>query len=71
MASKTKEMRRQEEEINKRIVDAHRRGVCDRDGNPIPPRVYGCGQLHCGLSPWGSRKLNVWPRDERGRLVGD
>jgi hypothetical protein len=35
-----------------------------RDGGlgPPPAKVQG-------LCPWGPRKLNVWPRDARGRLI--
>ena len=57
--------------IDDAIVAAHRRGTCDKDGNPIPPRTYGCGHLRMGLSPWGKQKLNVWPRDAAGKLIGD
>jgi hypothetical protein len=24
-----------------------------------------------GVNPWGVPRLNVWPRDRRGRLIGD
>lgn len=40
MASKTKEMLRQEEVIKQAIVDGHRRGVCNKDGESI---AGGCG----------------------------
>jgi len=35
MGSKTQEMRRQEEVIKQAIVDGHRRGVCNKDGESI------------------------------------
>ncbi len=35
MASKTKEMLRQEEAIKSMIVDGHRRGVCDSEGHSV------------------------------------
>lgn len=38
MASKTYKMRQNEERIKDAIVSAHRRGICDSDGNSVPDR---------------------------------
>ena len=47
------------EELHSR---SYRAGLTTRSGGPISPKVT--------LSvPWGRQKLNVWPRDKRGRLV--
>lgn len=64
-------MRRQEEEIKRKIVDGRKRGVCDKDGNTIVRTMMGVGHLARGLCPFGEQKLHVWPRDSLGRLVGD
>lgn len=69
MANLTKAQRDAEEVIKRKIVAAHQRGVCDKDGNPIPPRVYGVGHMRCALVNWGEPHLNVWPRDEQGELL--
>ena len=71
MANLTAKQRASQEAIKQRIVDAHRRGKCDRNGNPIPPRVYGSGQLSSGLVTIGAQRLNVWQRDDLGHLIGD
>jgi hypothetical protein len=64
-------MRQQEEQIKQKIVDAHRRGVCDGEGRTYPPRIYGVGRLPTGLVPFGEQKIRNWPRDESGQLIGD
>ena len=71
MANLTAKQRAGQEAIKKKIVEAHRRGACDRDGNPIPPRTYGSGALSSGLVTIGMQRLNVWQRDDRGHLIGD
>ena len=71
MGNYTKKQRDGQEQIKKAIVDAHRRGKCDKNGNPIPPRVYGNGHLPWTTCNWGERKLNIWPRDEDGNLIED
>jgi hypothetical protein len=71
MASLTIKQRQLEEDIKKKIVDAHRRGACDKNGKPWAPRVWGTGHLSFAMIPVGREKLNVWPRDERGNLIGD
>jgi len=69
VANLTAKQRAGQEAIKKKIVDAHRRGTCDRNGNPIPPRTYGSGALSSGLVTIGDQRLNVWPRDENGNLL--
>lgn len=73
MASKTEKMRQQEEEIKKKIVASHRAGLCDKDGNEIPHRVYGRGHTNSVIWPGlpGQGPRNVWPRDDQGSLIGD
>ena len=71
MSSLTAKQRAGQEAIKKKIVDAHRRGTCDRNGNPIPTRTYGSGALSSGLVTIGTQRLNVWQRDDRGCLIGD
>ena len=64
---------RELESIKQKIVKARDRGVCDSNGNTIS-KVGGAGK--------GDRRrvwsrlptdniINVWPRDEFGRLIGD
>jgi len=48
------------EELN---IRSHRAGHTTRKGGPIPLKIMARG---CGLS-----KLNIWPRDENGNLIGD
>ena len=48
------------EELNIRTSKA---GYTRRDGGPIPAKIMARG---CGES-----KLNVWPRDKDGNLIGD
>ncbi len=71
MASKTQKMREQEEVIKKKIVAAHRAGLTDKNGRGLVSSYSGCGHLHCGLVPFGPQKIKVWPRDEKGFLIGD
>lgn len=33
-----------------------------KDGKPQPRKIQS-------LNPWGHRKLNLWPRDDAGRLI--
>lgn len=48
------------EELN---IRSHRAGYTKRDGGPKSLRIMSQG---CGTS-----KLNMWPRDENGNLIGD
>ncbi len=49
------------DEVNLRTSRA---GYTTREGRPLPAKV----QTTCN---WGRRRLNVWPRDAAGRLIGD
>jgi len=49
------------EEANRRAAKA---GYCTRDGNP----TYGTKIQGPGI---GFSKLNQWPRDKNGKLIGD
>lgn len=71
MASRSEKQRQAEENIKKIIVRSHRAGLCDKDGKGWAPRTYGVGHLATALCPFGAQKLNIWPRDGAGRLVGD
>lgn len=48
------------EELN---IRSHKAGYTTRKGRPIPRKIMARG---CGPS-----KLNIWPRDENGNLIGD
>lgn len=50
------------DEVNRRTAKA---GYTTRLGEP----TYGTKIQ--GLIFWGKEKLNVWPRDEHGNLIGD
>ncbi len=71
MASKTKKMLDWEESIKRKIVDAHRRGVCNKDGVAIHSAPSGFGHLNWCPCNFGPTRYNVWPRDAQGNLVGD
>jgi len=71
MANLTAKQRAWEEKIKRQIVKTHRAGGCDKDGNPIPKRIYGTGHLNFTTVPFGPEKFNLWPRDENGNLIGD
>jgi len=45
-------------------IRSHRAGHATRKGKPIPPKIMT-------MVPFGKRKLNVWPRDKDGNLIGD
>jgi len=49
-----------EQELN---IRTHKAGYTTREGGPIPLKIMARG---CGES-----KLNVWPRDKNGNLIGD
>jgi hypothetical protein len=49
------------DEVNLRT---HRAGYTTRQGNP----TYGTKIMGPGI---GESKLNVWPKDENGNLIGD
>jgi len=44
-------------------IRSHRAGCTTREGGPILPKVMSRG--------FGASKLNVWPRDVNGNLIGD
>jgi len=48
------------QELNIRTSKA---GYTTREGGPIPLKIQNRG--------YGISKLNVWPRDENGNLIGD
>ena len=67
-------------EIKQAIVKGRDRGMCDRDGRTINyhPNQAGKGdrdrtrnkKLFDRRCPFKS-KLNIWPRDEKGKLIGN
>jgi len=71
MANLTKKQREGQEKIKAKIREAHARGKCDKDGNPIEKRVYGVGHLNWAPVTWGEQRLNIWPRDADGNLIDD
>ena len=56
-----------EDVIKEKIVDGHRRGVCDKNGRTIKKesaiKVISFG--------FGESKLNIWPRDNEDNLIDD
>jgi len=44
-------------------IRSHKAGYTTREGGPIPPKIIARG--------FGKSKLNVWARDENGKLMGD
>ena len=48
------------EEVNRR---SHKAGYTDGDGQPKIRKIQNRG--------YGESNLNVWPRDEKGNLIGD
>jgi hypothetical protein len=48
------------EEIN---IRTSRAGHTTRDGGPVPLKIQNRG--------YGESKLNIWPRDRYGNLIGD
>lgn len=50
------------DESNRRSARA---GYCSCAGEPLN------GTKIMSLVKWGKEKLNVWPRDENGQLIGD
>lgn len=50
------------EEVLRRNAKA---GYCTKYGEPV-----GATKIQTTVS-FGSEKLNVWPRDENGQLIGD
>ena len=73
MGFKTKKMIQLEEDIKKRIVAAHRAGICDKEGGTLPhpkpnakpytPKIFWT----IGENP----PIHNWPRDANGNLIGD
>ena len=49
-----------EEELN---IRSHKAGHTTREGKPVPAKIMSTG--------FGKSKLNVWPRDKNGNLIGD
>ena len=43
---------------------SHKAGYSTRDGGPIPLKIQT-------TVLWGRTKLNVWPRDAKGKLIED
>ena len=52
------------EEVLRRNAKA---GYCTKLGEP----VYGTKIQGLAYLPWAKQKLNIWPRDENGNLIGD
>lgn len=50
-----------DEELN---IRSHHAGHTTREGGPIPLKVITTVSI-------GKTKLNVWPRDKNGNLIGD
>ena len=44
-------------------IRSHRAGYTTREGTQIPKKIMSRG--------FGKSKLNVWPRDSEGNLIGD
>ena len=53
----------QEDYLQEIDIRTHKAGYTTREGGQIPAKIMSRG---CGKS-----KLNVWPRDENGNLIGD
>jgi len=49
------------QELNRR---SHKAGHTTREGKPIPLKIMT-------TVPFGKTKLNIWPRDKDGNLIGD
>lgn len=49
-----------EQELN---IRSHKAGYTTREGGHIPLKIMTRG--------FGVSKLNVWPRDKKGNLIGD
>ena len=48
------------EELN---IRSHKAGYTTREGKQIPPKIMSRG--------FGKSKLNMWPRDKHGNLIGE
>lgn len=44
-------------------IRSHKAGYTTREGGPIPAKIMARGI--------GKSKLNIWPRDKNGNLIGD
>jgi len=53
----------QEDYLQELNIRSHKAGYTTREGKPIPPKIMARG--------YGESKLNVWPRDNNGNLIGD
>lgn len=53
----------QEDYVQELNIRSHNAGYTTREGGPIPLKVMSRG--------FGNSKLNIWPRDENGNLIGD
>ena len=65
-----------EEPIKRAIVQGRKDGICDKNGNTIR---YRDGRLPNGQKEkvrkgkreiFGTKLLNIWPRDKKGQLIG-
>ena len=65
-----------ENQIKDAIVQGRKDGICDKNGNTIK---YRDGRLPNGqkekvrkgkMEIFGTKLLNIWPRDKKGQLIG-
>ena len=61
IVSPTESQSNVKEEVNRRT---HKAGYTDRDGQPM-------GRRKIQNRGYGDSKLNVWPRDRNGNLIGE
>jgi len=53
----------QEDYLQELNIRSHKAGYTTRDGKQIPAKIMSTG--------FGESKLNIWPRDENGKLIDD
>jgi len=53
----------QEDYLQELNIRSHRAGYTTREGGQVPRKIMTRG--------FGKSKLNVWPRDKNGNLIGD
>lgn len=56
-----------EDVIKEKIVEGHKRGVCDKNGRTIKT----ASATKVSSFGFGESKLNIWPRDDNDNLIGD
>lgn len=56
-----------EDAIKEKIVEGHKRGVCDKNGRTIKT----VGATKVSSFGFGESKLNIWTRDDDDNLIGD